>query len=70
MNWEAIDEGGGVIRTWEMDPIRLHCAFRFEMEHLLRRAGFSMEAVCGDFFRSELTDQSEQMIWIVGNEAG
>ena len=29
---------------------RLHCVFRFEMEHLLLRAGFEVEALYGDFF--------------------
>jgi hypothetical protein len=39
--------------------------FRFEMEHLLARAGFEVEAVYGDFFRHELQDESTEMIWVV-----
>ena len=69
-NWENIDENGDVIQIWEMDPMRLHCVFRFEMEHLLKRVGFSIEAVYGDFFKSELTDESGQMIWLAKNSAG
>jgi len=41
----------------------LHCVFRFEMEHLLARAGFEVEALHGDFFRQELQDNSPDMIW-------
>ena len=69
-NWEEIDESGNVIQVLEMKPARLHCIFPFEMEHLLKRVGFSIEAVYGDFFKSELTNDSEQMIWLVKNEAG
>jgi hypothetical protein len=47
-----------------MEPVRLHCAFRFEMEHLLPRLGFQIEAVYGDFFGSPLADDSGQMIWV------
>jgi SAM-dependent methyltransferase len=70
VNWEEINEHGDVIQIWEMQPKQLHCIFPFEMEHLLRRVGFSVEAVYGDFFKSELTSQSEQMIWIARNRAG
>ncbi len=66
-NWEEMDENGAVIRTWEKEPMALHCVFRFEMEHLLKRAGFSIEAVYGDFFKNALTDASGQMIWLARN---
>jgi ubiquinone/menaquinone biosynthesis C-methylase UbiE len=69
-NWEEVDENGDVIQTWEMEPMRLHCVFPFEMEHLLSRVGLSIEAVYGDFFKSELTDESGHMIWLARNEAG
>jgi ubiquinone/menaquinone biosynthesis C-methylase UbiE len=67
--WEEIDETGNVIQNWEMEPMRLHCVFRFEMEHLLNRVGFSIEAVYGDFFKGELTNDSGQMIWLARNKA-
>jgi SAM-dependent methyltransferase len=70
VNWEEIDENGNVIQLRQMDPKQLHCIFPFEMEHLLRRVGFSIEAVYGDFFKNKLTSQSEQMIWVVKNKAG
>lgn len=67
INWEETDENGAVIRVWEMEPMRLHCVFRSEMEHLLRRVGFSVEAVYGDFFKNELSNESGQMIWVAKN---
>jgi ubiquinone/menaquinone biosynthesis C-methylase UbiE len=59
-----------VNQTWETEPIPLHCIFRFEMEHLLRREGFSTEAVYGDFYKNELGNKSEDMIWIARKNAG
>jgi ubiquinone/menaquinone biosynthesis C-methylase UbiE len=70
LNWEEIDENGDVIQIWEMEPKRLHCVFRFEMEHLLNRMGFCIEAVYGDFFKNELVSESGQMIWLARNKAG
>jgi SAM-dependent methyltransferase len=70
LRWEAYGEDGSLVDRWELDPMRLHCVFRFEMEHLLRGAGFSIEAVYGDFFKSELCDDSGQMIWVARNPAG
>ena len=43
---------------------RLHCVFRFEMEHLLARTGFELEALYGDFSQQELQDTSPEMIWV------
>jgi SAM-dependent methyltransferase len=70
VNWEEIDENGSIIQIWKMEPKQLHCIFPFEMEHLLKLVGFSIEAVYGDFFKSELTSQSGQMIWVARNKAG
>lgn len=70
VNWEEINENGDTIQVWKMEPKRLHCIFPFEMEHLLRRVGFSVEAVYGDFFKSEFTSESGQMIWVARNKAG
>jgi len=68
--WEQVDEAGQVTQTWEMEPMHLHCAFRFEMEHLLIRTGFSIEAVYGDFFTNQSVDDSESMIWVARKPAG
>lgn len=37
---------------------------RFEVEHLLGRAGFSLEAIYGNFDRSALVDGSPEMVFI------
>jgi SAM-dependent methyltransferase len=62
--WEEISEDGSVISRWERGPIRLHCVFRFEMEHLLARAGLEIIALYGDFERGALQDDSEEMIFV------
>ncbi len=38
--WEIIGEDGAVKERKEAVKKRLHCVFRFEMEHLLARTGF------------------------------
>jgi SAM-dependent methyltransferase len=62
--WEAVAPDGQVVDRWQTEPIRLHCVFRFEMEHLLARVGFSVEALYGDFFQNPLDDKSSNMIWM------
>ena len=62
--WDKLDEKGDVIGVWRRAPKRFHCLLRFETEHLLRRVGFNVEAVYGDFLGGELTYESSQMICI------
>jgi len=62
--WETVDEDGKVIQRLETQPTRLHVLFRFEMEHILRGAGFEVEAVYGDFFQNQLADESPSMVWM------
>jgi ubiquinone/menaquinone biosynthesis C-methylase UbiE len=62
--WEEIDADGKHVRRWETGAVRLHCIFRFEMEHLLKRVGFEIEHVFGDFNQQELRDDSPHMIWL------
>ena len=62
--WEELETDGRVVNRWQTRPIRLHCVFRFEMEHLLARAGFAVEAVYGDFSRHALGDDSSEMVWV------
>ncbi len=66
---EAIGPDGGVVDRWQSQPLRLHCVFRFEMEHLFARVGFAVEAVYGDFFRHPLADDSPNMIWVARKPA-
>lgn len=42
----------------------LRWVYRFEMEHLLQRAGFEVSEVYGDYDRSPLVDGSPRMLWI------
>ena len=64
--WEEVGADGQGVDRWESGPIRLHCVFRFEMEHLLALTGFEIEAVYGDFLRTALTDKSTEMVWLAG----
>jgi ubiquinone/menaquinone biosynthesis C-methylase UbiE len=68
--WEELDKEGNVSDRWESGLIRLHCVFRFEMEHLLALTGYEVEALYGNFFRELLTDQSEEMIWVARRAKG
>ncbi len=63
-DWHRVDESGNILQTWHRSPMRFHSFFRYEMEHLLKRAGFSVEALWGDFHRNEFGDGSPHAIWI------
>lgn len=43
--------------------------FRFEVEHLLARAGFRVASLCGDFDLSPFVDDSPEMIFIAEKAA-
>jgi ubiquinone/menaquinone biosynthesis C-methylase UbiE len=62
--WEAVDPDGEVLDRWESGPLRFHCIFPFEMQHLLERTGFMVQALYGDFYRRQLGDDSSEMIWV------
>jgi SAM-dependent methyltransferase len=62
--WEEVGADGQVVDRWESAAVPLHCVFRFEMEHLLARAGFAVDALYGDFFRGPLLDTSSEMVWL------
>jgi len=68
--WEEVDAEGRVVDTWQTPRVALHCVFRFEMEHLLARAGFEVQALYGDFYRHPLADDSTGMIWVARSAAG
>lgn len=63
--WEQIDPNGDVVERWDTGPIRIHCVFPLEMEHLLTLTGFRVDAVYGDFLGRELTDEASEMVWVV-----
>jgi len=43
---------------------------RFELEHLLARAGLRVDAIYGDLNRSPFRDESTEMIFVAGKAAG
>ena len=47
-----------------VEPFPLRYFFRFELEHLLARAGFRVAALYGDLDRSPLRDDSPEMIFV------
>ena len=67
--WVEVGADGKPGRQWEMGPSPLHCVFRFEMEHLLKRAGFEASQAYGDFDRQPLRDDSPHMIWLARKPA-
>jgi SAM-dependent methyltransferase len=46
------------------NPFRIRYFFRYEVEHLLARAGFRVAELFGDFTRAPLRDDSPDMIFI------
>ncbi len=56
-------DGDRVVETAEAD-LEIRMVYRFEMEHLLKRAGFEIEAVYGWFDRRPLDADSREMVWV------
>jgi SAM-dependent methyltransferase len=56
--------GGETRRLTE--PLALRYFSRYELEHLLARAGLEVEAMCGDYELSELGDESPRIVVIAG----
>jgi ubiquinone/menaquinone biosynthesis C-methylase UbiE len=56
------DEGAVMSRIYR--DLKLRYTFRYEMEHLLLRSGFEIEALFGDCFGSAFEDFSPEMIWV------
>ena len=67
--WEELGPDGQVVDRLDRGPVRLHVVHRFEMEHLLARAGFAVTALYGDFFRQAFRDKSSEMLWIARRTA-
>jgi len=57
---DEIDAGGRVHRT--LFPFTLRYLFRYELELLLRHAGFEIEAIYGSHDLDEFSGESEKMI--------
>jgi SAM-dependent methyltransferase len=60
--FEELNEAGREVAR-DVRTLTLRYTFRFEMEHLLARAGFDVEALHGDFKRGPFRHGGEQ-IWI------
>ena len=60
MTYEISEPGGGTRRLTERFPMRY--LFRHEVEHLLARSGFAVEALYGDYDRSPFGDDSPELI--------
>jgi SAM-dependent methyltransferase len=45
-------------------PLQMRFFFRFEIEHLLRLAGFEIKNLYGDFRKNKFKSNSTEMIWI------
>jgi hypothetical protein len=56
------DEGAVLSRVYR--DFKLRYTFRYEMEHLLLRSGFEIEALFGDCFRGEFEGFSPEQIWV------
>ncbi|HEU4322742.1 MAG TPA: class I SAM-dependent methyltransferase [Roseiflexaceae bacterium] len=62
---EIYEPDGRFVERTERGPTDFHCLFPFEMQHLLARAGFAVEAVYGDFAQGPLRADSREMIWVM-----
>lgn len=60
--YDELDASGHVVARTHA-PLTLRYVFRYEMEHLLARAGFRVEALFGDFRRGPFQAGREQ-IWV------
>lgn len=52
-----------------VEPFPLRYFYRYELEHLLARAGFRVAALYGDFDRSPLQDDSAEMIFVAEKDS-
>lgn len=50
--------------VWRKTTFTLRYVYRYEMEHLLARAGFAVDALYGDFEGARFREESTEMVWI------
>lgn len=62
LRWEVEDARGGIEGAESRFPMRWF--YRFELEHVLARAGLAVEALHGNFDRSAFGDDSPEMIFV------
>jgi len=68
VTYEVTEPNGSTWTRAETFPIRF--VFRYEVEHLLARAGFVITALYGDYDRSPFADESLGMILVAKRSAG
>ena len=61
---EEMDDDGVVVRRSYGQPMALHYFHRYEVEHLLARCGFEVEALYGDVTKAEYRGTSPNMVWV------
>ena len=61
---EEVDGAGTVTRREFGRPMTVRYFHRYEVEHLLARAGFAVEALYGDLRKNPLRGTSPDMIWV------
>ena len=49
----------------EITPLRMRYFFRFEIEHLLKLAGFDVKNLYGNFYKTKFKNNSPEMVWVV-----
>ena len=61
---EQLDNSGAVVERSYGRPMTVRYFHRYEMEHLLARAGFEVEALYGDYEKREYTAASPDFMWV------
>ena len=61
---DELDDEGVVVRRSYGQPMELHYFHRYEVEHLLARCGFEVEALYGDLEKARYRGTSPDMIWV------
>jgi len=56
----AADEAG----EWRTTTFRLRYVNRYEMQHMLERAGFEVESLMGGFAGEPITESSRHQVWV------
>ena len=56
--------GAGAVVAREFEPLRLRYFYRTEIEHLLHRAGYEVEAMYGGWKKEPFERNGQEMIWI------
>jgi hypothetical protein len=61
---EELEEDGTVALREYGRPMAVRQFHRYEVEHLLARCGFEVEALYGDYEKSAYRGTSGQMVWV------